>query len=160
MQQEFLERIMKPATYELKAGTSTSFAYVAGQHLLPKTISISRGADLGKVTRTGRGMLPKVGQMKACFTKAEVSAYKQHKPFKVQTSIWQAEGYRTLYYGTIGITGSSGRIEADNGDLILFSTADWKRVHVAVFVGLAEPTRLPDNLAEAAAFLKKKLQQD
>ena len=158
MKEEFLERIMKPAQYELKAGTSTSYAFISGQQILPKTISIVRGADTFKVARSGRGLLPKVGQMKAGFTRAETSPYKQNKPYKVQTSIWQADGYRTLFYGTIGLTGSSGRIEADNGDLILFSTADWKKVQAVVFVGLADPVRLPANLAEAAAFLKKKLQ--
>lgn len=159
MSEEFLERIMKPATYELKAGTSTSYAFISGQVLLPKTISIVRGGEFSSVIRSGRGMLPKVGQMKAGFTMAESSPYKQHKPFKVQTSIWQAEGYRTLFYGTIGLTGSSGKIEGDNGDLILFATTDWKRLQVCVFIGLADPVRLPDNLAAAASFMRKKMNQ-
>lgn len=154
MKDEFLERIKKAAWYVLKEGTSTSFAFVSGDKLLPKTISIIRGSDSIKVSLVGRGMLPKVGQMKAGFTMAETSPYKQYKPFKVQTSIWQVEGIRTCFYGTIGLTGRSGRIEADNGDLVLFYTTDWKRVLVVVFVGLAEPTRLPANLAEAVQFLK------
>lgn len=155
MKEELLAKIAKPAWYELKAGTTTSYAYTSGQQILPKTISIVRGADAFKVSRTGRGLLPKVGQMKAGFTRAENSPYKQNKPYKVQTSIWQADGFKTLFYGTIGLTGSSGRIDSDNGDLILFSTSDWKKVQAVVFVGLADPTRLPANLAEAAAFLKK-----
>ena len=155
MNAEFLYRIMKAATYELKADTSTTYLFVEGDRLLPKTLSISRAAELGRPARTGRGLLPKVGQMKAAFTRAEESPYKQFKPFKVQTSIWPTEGYRSIFYGTIGITGPSGRIEADNGDLILFATSDWRRVRVAVFSGLAEPTRLPERLAEAAAYLKQ-----
>lgn len=157
IKQELLGKIMKPAVYCLKAGTTSSYALTSGQQLLPKTISIIRGIEAGKVSRTGRGMLPKVGQMKAGFTMAEASPYKQHKPFKVQTSIWQAAGFRTLYYGTIGITGSSGKIEADNGDLIIFSTADWKQVRTFIFIGLADPDRLPANLEEALNFLKAKV---
>lgn len=157
MKAEFLERIMKPAVYELKAGTSTSYAFISGQQILPKTISIIRGSDTFKVSRSGRGLLPKVGQMKSTFTSGESSPYKQNKPYKVQTSIWLAEGYKTIYYGTIGLTGASGKIEGDNGDLILFVTSDWKKVFVVVFIGLADPTRLPANLAEAAGFLKKQL---
>ena len=150
---------MKAATYELKAGTSTSFCYQSGQQLLPKTLSISTRTGIGKVSRTGRGLLSKVGQMKAGFTRAENSPYKVNKPYRVQTSIWQVENYRTIYYGTIGITGETGRIEGDNGDLILFATADWKKLVVAVFVGLAEPKYLPRNLEAAAMYLKQTLQK-
>lgn len=158
MKDEFLSNIMKAAWYELKSGTNTSYAFHSGQQLLPKTISIVRGEGNIKVIRSGRGLLPKVGHMKAGFTKAETSPYKQFKPYRVQTSIWQVEGYRTLYYGTIGLTGITGRIEGDNGDLILFYTSDWKRVQVVVFVGLADPVRLPANLAEAVAFIKSQMQ--
>lgn len=154
LSQEFIKKAMKPALYELKEGTSTSYAYVSGSQLLPKTISIIRIEDASKVSCTGRGMLPRVGQMKSYFTKAEASPYKQYKPFKVQTAIWPAEPYRTLFYGTIGLTGSNGRIGRDNGDLIVFYTADWKQVQVFVFIGLAEAGRLAGNLAEALDFLK------
>lgn len=157
MNNEFIHKMMKPAVYELKAGTKCSYAYVSGHKILPKTISIFRESDAIKIARSGRGLLPKVGQMKSSFTKAESSPYKQNKPYKVHTSIWQIEGYKTLFYGTIGLTGTSGRIEADNGDLILFSTSDWEKVYITIFVGLVDSLRLPEVLAQAAECLQSYL---
>ncbi len=156
LQQEFLANILHAAIYELKAGTKTSYAYQSGQRLLPKTISIAWGMPIGKVANKGRGERLRAGQMKAQFTKVEDSPYKQHKPFRVQTAIWPTENHRSVLYGTIGLTGCSGHIEEDNGDLILFCTYDRKRILVAVFIGLAtDQSRRPEWLAQAVEYIKK-----
>lgn len=148
---------MQAAIYELKAGTKTSYIYQSGQRLLPKTLSIAWGTPIGKVANRGRGERLREGQMKAQFTKAEDSPYKRNKPYKVQTAIWPTEDNRSIFYGTIGITGSSGRIEADNGDLILFSTYDRKTMLVAVFIGLADDhSRRLDWLAQAVAYIRNR----
>ena len=155
MNNEMLGNIVACADYELKEGTTTSYLDSSDWGPLPRLLSIHRGQDLSRVARTGRGLEPRVGQMKATFTKAENSPYKQNKPYKVQTAIWRVEGSQTFYYGSLGISNKSGKITSDNGDMVVFRTADWRRVRVYVFAGLADPSRLPQNLADAVRFIKE-----
>jgi len=154
MNNEILGNIVTAAVYNLKEGTKTSFIDEGGRGPLPRLVSISVGQDLSQIASKGRGLLPKVGQMKAAFTRAEASPYKQHKPYKVQTAIWRVEGTQTYYYGSLGITDARGHITKDNGDMVIFQTADWKRVRVFVFAGLADPSRLPQNLADAVRYIR------
>lgn len=156
MNKEMLGKIMRHATYQLKEGTKTSYIDASAQGPLPRLVSISVGVELSHVVRTGRGALPKVGQMKATFTRAEASPYKRYKPYKVQTSIWRVQGTCSYYYGSLGISNARGKIVGDNGDMLVLYTADWKRVEVYIFAGLAEPMRLPQHLAEAVDYLQGK----
>ena len=153
---EMLGSIVSCTDYELKEGTKTSYLDSIGRGPLPRLLSIERGLDLSRVARTGRGLEPRVGQMKAAFTKAENSLYKINKPYKVQTAIWRVAGSQTLYYGSLGIANMSGKITSDTGDMVVFRTADWRRVRVYVFAGLADPSRFPQNLADAVRFIKSK----
>ena len=155
MNKEFLGKIVTRSTYYLKEGTATSFEDKSGWGPLPRLVSFIIGVEVSRVARTGRGLLQKVGQMKAQFTKAEQSPYKQYPPFKVQTSIWRVENTRSLYYGTLGVSGRTGTIARDNGDMIVFYTTDWQRVEVFIFAGLADKMRLPQNLADAVAYIKE-----
>ncbi len=155
MNNEMMGSIVKHATYTLKEGRTTSYIDTSGWGPLPKLISFCIGVEVSHVARTGRGLLPKVGQMKAQFTKGEESPYKQYPPYKVQTSIWRVANTRSYYYGTLGVSNRAGKIGRDNGDMMILHTTDWRRVDAYIFVGLAaDKERLPKNLADAVAYLK------
>ena len=166
MNKDFLKKVVWEANYFLKAGTSTSFIYSSylpielleerkskvaatadlirkinesgSPMLLPFRISFVK-ADAAPVANTGRGTRAKVAQLKAHITKPEASPYKIAPPFKVCTSIWQIPGTKCSFYGTLGITLKEGMPPSDNGDLVIFRTADWKDVEVFIFKGLGKP---------------------
>lgn len=182
MNKEFLKRVMWEAHYSLKAGTSASYIFApysrieaiqdrkARQEatarmiadyqlkdkalLLPFRISFITGNDTAPVSNTGRGAKQKVAQLKAVFTKPEISPYKIAKPFKVCTSIWQVDGRKCFFYGTIGITPAEGHKPKDNGDLVIFHTSDWKDVGIYIFKGLWNPNEIA-NLQEAVEFVEE-----
>ncbi len=154
MNAEFLSKIVRTSTYKLKEGTKASFYFQSGNKLLPNRLSIIVGIDCTPISRSGRGTLPKAGQMKGNFTAAEESPYKQYKPYAVNTSLWPVEGLQRYFYGTLGITGSAGSIDSDCGDLVLLFTSDWQEVRLSVFRGLAQPARLPEYLQQAVSFLQ------
>ena len=111
----------------------------AGQApLLPIRLSFI-DPDTSKVSKSGRGAKARVKQMKANFTGCEESPLKQHKPYKVSTSIWEIEGHKCFFYGTLGITPEEGMPPKDNGDLLAVATSDWKELDVFVFKGMAKP---------------------
>lgn len=126
--------------------------YVSGgaRHLLPYRIGILQKDACREINHSGRGCKPIFCQLKGAYTKNEISPYKQFKPYAVQTGIWRVEGERTLYYGTIGITGPNGRTDKDM-DLVLIHTEDFREVEVFVFVGLAGN---PENLKSAVDYVK------
>ena len=62
--------------------------------------------------------------------------------------------HQILYYGSLGITGASGRVERDNGDLLIVRTTDWKRLEVFVFRGLAGVDKQLDHLPAVVSFVK------
>ncbi len=155
MNNEMMGSVMKHASYTLKDNTTTSYLDTSGWGPLPKLISFFDENTISHVARTGRGLLPKVKQMKAYYTKPEQSPYKQFPPYKVHTSIWRVANTRSYYYGTLGISNKAGKISRDNGDMIILHTTDWRRVEVYIFEGLAaDKERLPKNLADAVAYLK------
>ena len=122
--------------------------------LLPHRIGILVGDKMASVSGSGRASRRMDAQMKGAFTQAETSPYKVNKPFQVQTGLWRCEGERTLFYGSMGISGASGKVEQDNGDLILVRTSDWKRVEVFIFRGLAGTQKQLDFLPEVVEFVK------
>ncbi|MBQ9184409.1 MAG: hypothetical protein IJ151_00875 [Bacteroidales bacterium] len=180
MNKEFLNKVAWRAHYRLKEGTSTSFVYApylriesitdkkgkaaatarlinemkaAGRvMLLPFRICFVK-ADAAPVANSGRGARTKVAQMKAKFTKGEDSPYKIAAPFKVCTSIWRVSETRCFYYGTIGITQKVNVHPKDNGDLVIFHTANWKEVEVFIFKGLAKPNE-DASLADALEYVE------
>lgn len=171
MNRELLERVMWEAHYSLKEGTEASYVHssfseidkikgrkekaertanlvafnqqLGVEMLLPFKISFIKG-DIAPVSGTGRGALKKVAQLKATFTRPEVSPYKIAKPFKVCTSIWRVPNYQCFYYGTIGLVKAEGQPPKDNGDLVVFFTSDWQEVGVYIFKGLANPNDCAD----------------
>lgn len=179
--QEFLKKQMWQAHYSLKEGTNASYIFqpylsieaiqdskqrkVAtaqmvsrmqdkGQEmLLPFRICFIYGEDSAPVNRTGRGKKKKVAQMKASFTIPEQSPYKLAKPYRVCTSIWQVEGHKCFYFGTIGINLAENQKPKDNGDLVIFYTPDWKEIDVFIFKGLVKPNDIA-NLQEAVRFVE------
>ena len=171
---------MWEAHYVLKPGTTTTFTWApfaqidaiedreakkaatteliarnrreGRQLLLPFRICFIQ-EDAAPVANTGRGTRKKVAQMKSHFTRCEESPYKIAKPFKACTSVWQVEGTRCFYWGTLGINMQEGSKATDNGDLIIFYTAGWKEVDIFIFKGLAKPNEIA-NLHEAVAFVE------
>lgn len=180
MNREFLKKVMWEAHYCLKPGTNASFLYSpylpiellpdkkqravataqmiaqnrkeGWEMLLPFRICFIE--DIAPVANSGRGAKRKVKQLKANFTKPEISPYKIAKPFKVCTSVWQVEGRKCFFYGTIGITQAENQKPKDNGDLVLFYTSDWKEVDVFIFKGLVQPNDIA-NLQEAVQYVEE-----
>ena len=122
--------------------------------LLPHRVGILKGASMASVSGSGRAKKPLDAQLKGSFTKVEDSPYKLNKPYEVQTGLWRVEGERCLYYGSLGITGINGKVERDNGDLIIIRTSDWQRVEIFIFKGLAGVNKQLDYLPEVVAFVK------
>ncbi len=126
---------------------------VAGglRNLLPFRIGILQGDACRGINHSGRGCRAMDAQLKGAFTQAEISPYKQFPKYEVQTALWRVEGTRTLYYGSVGITGPNGRIDRDNGDLLILRTEDFREVNIFIFRGLAGN---PDNLQDAVEYVK------
>ena len=122
--------------------------------LLPHRLGILRGDSMASTSGSGRATKPMEAQLKASFTKVEESPYKANKPFEVQTGLWKVDGTQVLFYGSLGITGASGRVERDNGDLVIIRTTDWKRLEIFIFRGLAGVSKQLDYLPEVVAFVK------
>lgn len=166
MNRDFLRRMMWEAHYILKPGTTTSFVWdrfanidtledrkekaaattaliednrrEGREMLLPMRVCFT-DPSIAPVAYSGRGTRSKIKQMKSYFTKIEESPYKIAKPYRVCTSVWQIDGTRCFFYGTLGITPAENLKPTDNGDLIVFYTTDWKEVQVFIFKGLAKP---------------------
>lgn len=122
--------------------------------LLPHRLGILRGDSMAHTSGSGRATNPMEAQLKASFTKVEESPYKANKPFEVHTGLWKVDGTQVLYYGSLGITGVSGRVERDNGDLVIIRTTDWKRLEIFIFRGLAGVSKQLDYLPEVVAFVR------
>ena len=179
MNTEYLNRMMWQAQYHLKPDTAFSYlhkdflgiadisdnkerkahtiqmiqmkASSGKEMLLPIRLAFIKG-DMINISHTGRGSRNKIRQMKGYYTKPEISPYKLYPPYQVNTSIWQVDGYKTLYYGSVGINLAEGQHTRDNGDLILFFTTDWTKVDVFIFKGLYNPNN-EANLMEVADFV-------
>lgn len=182
MNSELLHNLLTEAVYSIKLGTTavlidnrfkdiesiesrkekadaikarTKALVAQGQEvLLPIKLGYITNEETARIAGSGRGARARCGQIKATYTNAEQSPYKIAKPFKLCTSVWQIEGYKCFYYGTIGITQQEGMPPKDNGDLVIFYTADWKEVCVFIFKGLASPNGVAD-LEGIVQFLKE-----
>ena len=121
--------------------------------LLPHRLGILQGDSMASTSGCGRARKPMSAQLKASFTKVEDSPYKLHKPYQMQTGLWQVEGTQSLYYGSLGVTGAGGRVTRDNGDLMIIRTTDWRRLEIFIFKGLAGVDRQLDYLPEVVDFV-------
>lgn len=122
--------------------------------ILPHRLGILQGESMASTSVSGRARIPMFAQLKATFTKVERSPYKVNKPYEVQTGIWRVEGSQSLYYGSLGISGASGRVERDNGDLMIIRTTDWRRLEIFIFRGLAGLDKQLDYLPSIVSFVK------
>jgi hypothetical protein len=122
--------------------------------LLPHRINILRGESMASTKSSGRARNRFDAQLKSAFTKIEKSPYKQFKPYEVQTGLRKAEGTQSYYYGSLGVTGINGRVDRDNGDLLVIRTSDWNRLELFVFKGLAGRDKQLDYLPEVMSFVK------
>lgn len=156
MVEEFISKAMKEATYQHKEGTASSYYWQSGSRILPNRLSISRDSEMTSVKRKGRNLLhPVVGQLLGKFKVAEESPLKQHKPFEVRTQIWQVPLYPIFIgYGTIGITGASGKVEGDTGDLVVLHTTDqWENITIYYFAGMGNPNDQPQVMQFLCKYL-------
>lgn len=128
--------MLKKQTKERKLAIQKEYqAYImesGNPPLMPCTISITQ-LD---VSKSGRGLKPRLGVLKAKFRECELSPYKQHRPYQVSTSIWKLEGTPCLFYGLPAITQENSKAGKDIGDLLIIHTTDWKKLEVYVFKGL------------------------
>ena len=139
---EFISRTMQVAYYQHKEGTSTSYYWQGGSKILPNRLSISKEKEMTNVERKGRNIIHKIaGQLLGQFKVSEESPLKQHKPYNVRTQIWQVPLYPLFIgYGTIGISGQSGKVEGDTGDLVVLYSSDSgdkpRNITIFYFVGM------------------------
>lgn len=122
--------------------------------LLPHRLMILQGQTMAPTSRSGRAVVPMSAQLKGTFIIAEDSPYKVNKPFAVQTGLWQVQDCKTIFQGSLGISGPDGAIVKDNGDLLLVRTSDWKTLQVYVFRGLAGVNKQLDYLSECVEYVK------
>ena len=126
----------------------------SGEWLLPHRINILRGEAMASTKSSGRARNRFDAQLKASFTKIEISPYKQYKPYEVQTGLRKYEGTQSYYYGSLGVSGINGKVERDNGDLLVIRTSDWNRLEIFVFKGLAGRDKQLDYLPEVMSFVR------
>lgn len=140
------DRAMKADVKGLVAG--------GARHLLPYRVGVLQGDACREINHSGRGCRAMDAQLKGAFTQAEISPYKQFPKYEVQTALWRVEGSQTLYYGSVGITGPKGKIDRDNGDLLILRTEDFDRLEIFIFKGLAGKQKQLDYLQDAVEFVK------
>lgn len=147
---------IQAAVYQHKADTACSYYRQSGSNILPRRLSISLGSEVTRVQRKGRNLQHRVaGQMVGKYVVSEVSPLKQHHPFNIRTQIWELPSHPTfLGYGTLGITGESGRVDGDTGDLVVFySTDNYKNVVVFYLAGMGNP----NDMEEAVKYIQTKV---
>jgi hypothetical protein len=125
--------------------------------LLPYRIGVIPTINAPKINDSGRGNVFSIGQLKGKFTEIQNSPYKVYPPYEIHTSLWKVEDKPLLYYGTIGITGSRGKIAQDNGDLLIVRTSDWKALNIFIFKGLAGRSQQLSHLTEATEYVENHL---
>ncbi len=126
-------------SYGLREGTTSSFYLKEGErNSLPERIGYSEGGFL-KLQNKGRTLTEnRKGQITGTFRKNESSVYKQNKPFRVFSTVWEAYNYPNfLGYGDIGVTNKMGRIES-NGDLFIIYRPCNEILQFHLFRGLVE----------------------
>ncbi len=108
--------------YGQKEGTKSSYYLKEGEKsILPERIAFSGDCFL-KLQNKGRALTEKrKGQVTGTFRKDETSVYKQNKPFRFFSTLWEATDYPFLVgYGDIGVSNVEGRIRSTNDLFILF----------------------------------------
>lgn len=144
MNQLFIERVLQVAHYVRKPNTISSYAWESGCSYLPKTLTISKGDAIFTCAHKGRNLQTATkAQLKGGFTQKEESLLKQNKPYKVSTQIWELVNFPLLIgYGSIGITGTDGKItsDSDTGNLVILygEDKDWNRVRIYYGVGMLD----------------------
>ena len=150
---EFISKSMQIAFYQHKEDTASSYYWQQGSRILPNRLSI-KDTDMTNVQRKGRNLINiSSGQLLGKFKVAEESPLKQHKPFAVSTKIFKMPCFPLFIgYGTIGISGASGKVEGDTGDLvILYSTDQWANITIFYFAGMGNI----NDYEQVAKFLTK-----
>lgn len=136
---ELLRKKHEVFLYKLKPGTSSSFYLNEGsKNVLPERIGFSKNG-FAQIQMKGRALIEnKVGQFVGSFKRNEISPYKQNKPYKLFSSIWEAKDFPCLLgYGDIGISNNSGRI-ASSKDLFVIYASGKDSLEIHLFRGLVQ----------------------
>lgn len=107
--------------YRHKGGTISSYYLKEGKrNILPERIGYSEDGFLN-LQNKGRAFSEKrKGQLTAIFRKNETSFYKQNKPFRLFSTVWEAQNCPAIIgYGDIGISNKEGRIKSSNDLFII-----------------------------------------
>ena len=108
--------------YGQKEGTVSSYYLREGDiNILPQRICYTEDCFL-KLQSKGRELTEqKRGQITATFRKDESSIYKQNKPYRIFSTVWEAYNHpEFIGYGDIGKTNKKGRIESCNDLFIVY----------------------------------------
>lgn len=145
---------MEESIYQLKEGTSTSIYWQSGSRILPNRLSIKKGMGFIEGKQSGKvkfGNAVKVGELTGKFTRKEESPLKRFHPYAVFTSIFRKVEYpRLTAWGTIGISDEkTGKIEDDNGDLLVIDSDDLVNYRFLYFRGLGD---IPEHIEQALAY--------
>lgn len=125
--------------YRQKEGTLSSFYLQEGKvNILPERIGYSEDCFL-KLQNKGRALSEKKkGQVTGTFRKDEASVYKQHKPFRLFSTIWEAQNYPVVVgYGDIGISNKEGKIESSKDLFIIYKPCK-ETLEIHLFRSLVE----------------------
>lgn len=108
--------------YGLKEGTLSSYYLREGtRNILPERIGFTEDCFL-QLQRKGRALTEKKkGQVSGTFKKDESSVYKQNKPFRLFSTVWEAQDCPVFVgYGDIGFSSKEGRIQSSNDLFIIY----------------------------------------
>lgn len=125
--------------YEQKEGTVSSFYLKEGQkNILPERIGFDSNCFL-KLQNKGRALTEKKnGQITGGFKINESSPYKQNKPYKLFSTVWEAQGYPLFIgYGDIGFSNKEGRIQSSK-DLFVIHNPCKEILEIHLFRSLVE----------------------
>lgn len=133
MSPQFIDKVIKIATYQKKETTKDGYYWFSGSTILPNRLTISNGI-IKHIAYKGRNLQTTKGQLMGRFKKTEQSILMLNKPFEVSTQIWAIDGYpQFIGYGTVGISNSEGKItrESDKGDLVILHSPDnWQTIKI------------------------------
>jgi len=108
--------------YGQKEGTVSSYYLKEGEkNVLPERIGYAENCFL-KLQNKGRALTEKKkGQVTGTFRKDEFSVYKQNKPFRLFSTVWEAQNCPDFVgYGDIGLSSKEGRIQSSNDLFIIY----------------------------------------
>lgn len=126
MNSDLIRRKHEVFVYCHKDGTKSSYYLKDGERsILPERISYDEKSFFN-IKSKGRALTEiRKGQVMGYFKKNEEAYYKKHKPYRVFSTVWQANNCPSFIgYGDIGLSNKEGNIESSNDLFILVKPCD------------------------------------